>query len=99
MFIKLKVDWLRVSGFDSPTFQVIIGPPSQLTCLAGKLILDDLIVLACGADPTAAHLALPDHLHTERPDINDEGVTDILVTSHNSNQTVIGSTLHPKQHK
>ena len=59
--------------FVSPTFQFIIGPPSQLTRLAGELILDDLIVLARGADPTAAHLALPNHLHAERPGINDEG--------------------------
>lgn len=60
------------------TCQVVIGPPSQLACLAGKLILDELIVLARGADPTAAHLALPDHLHAERPHINNEGeVTDI----------------------
>lgn len=63
----------RLAQSVSPTFQVIIGPPSQLTRLTGKLILDDLIVFACGADPTAAHLALPNHLHAERPDINDEG--------------------------
>lgn len=57
----------------SPTCQVIVGPPSQLTCLAGELVLNVLVVLACGADPTAAHLALPDHLHAESPDIKGEG--------------------------
>lgn len=60
------MDWLRASGSVLLTFQVIVGPPSQLTCLAGELILDVLIVLACGADPAAAHLALPNNLHAER---------------------------------
>lgn len=50
-------------GFVSLTCQVIIRPPSQLTCLAGKFVLDVLVVLACGADPTATHLTLSNHLH------------------------------------
>lgn len=68
--MKTKV---KKRSFVSPTFQVIIGPPSQLTCLAGELILNVLIVLTCGADPAAAHLALPNHLHAESPDIQGEG--------------------------
>lgn len=51
----------------SPTFQVIVGPPAQLARLAGELVLNVLIVLAGGADPAAAHLALPDHLHATQP--------------------------------
>ena len=46
------------------TFQLIIGPPAQLTGLAGELILHILVILAGGADPAAAHLSFPDHLHT-----------------------------------
>lgn len=51
----------------SPTFQVVVGPPAQLARLAGELVLNVLIVLAGGADPAAAHLALPDHLHATQP--------------------------------
>lgn len=47
----------------SPTCQVVVGPPAQLARLAGELVLNVLVVLAGGADPAAAHLALPDHLH------------------------------------
>lgn len=63
----------KASGFVSPTCQLVIRPPPQLTRLAGKFILDVLIVLACGANPTAAHLALPDHLRGERADVDDKG--------------------------
>lgn len=55
--------------FVFPTCQKIIGPPSQLTGLTGELILNVLVVLTRGADPTAAHLALPDHLHTQDTDL------------------------------
>lgn len=55
-----------VSVFVSPTCQVIIRPPSQLTRLAGKFILDIFVILACGANPAAAHLTLPNHLHAEK---------------------------------
>ena len=48
----------------SCTFQLLVGPPAQLACLAGELVLHVLVVLTGGADPAAAHLPLPDHLHT-----------------------------------
>lgn len=50
-----------------PTCQVVVGPPAELACLAGELILNKLVVLAGSADPAAAHLTLPDHLHTTQP--------------------------------
>lgn len=50
-----------------PTCQVVVGPPAQLTSLAGELVLNILVVLAGSADPAAAHLTLPDHLHTTQP--------------------------------
>lgn len=56
-----KTEHLEVSGF-SPTCQVFIRPPSQLACLTGKLILDILVVLACRANPAAAHFTFPYHL-------------------------------------
>lgn len=47
-----------------PTCQFVVGPPAELTRFAGELVLNDLVVLAGSADPAAAHLTLPDHLHT-----------------------------------
>lgn len=68
-----------LAGFVCLTFQVVIRPPSQVTGFAGELIQDILIVFACGADPTTAHLAFPDHLRTQG-----RGVADVSVTGHRS---------------
>ena len=48
------------------TLQLFVRPPSDLTGLAGELVLNDLVIFAGRADPAAADLALSDHLTTHK---------------------------------
>jgi len=55
--------------------QFLVRPPAELAGLAGELVLDELVVLAGGADPAAAHFSLPDHLGNEK-------VRNLLTSAH-----------------